>query len=44
MTADEFERGVRNALGDSNAIVDGCWIVETKAMVSASTARGYTYH
>lgn len=41
MTADEFERGVRNALGDSNAIVDGCWIVETKAMVSASTARGY---
>jgi len=41
MTADEFEQGVRDALGNSHAIVDGFWIVETKAMVSASTARGY---
>ena len=41
MTADEFEQGVRDALGNSHAIVDGCWIVEMKAMVSASTARGY---
>ena len=41
MTAEDFERGVRDALEDSHAIVQGRWVVETKAMVTASTARGY---